>query len=133
MTFLVALLALAHQDGGATFYDAFEGLPGDAGVSAGWLEPALKVEAGGGLEADGGWTWLGPGCFLPSAACLEKGKAGAELEAEVKELRGRPHDFGFSELVKAGWVGFGLGILTGLIGVGFLCWAVTGSVICRGG
>lgn len=100
-------------------------------MSAGWLDPVCPIEEGGGLGLDGGWSWLGPGCFLPATACLEKGKRGAALEAELAELRGAPHDFGFRELLKAAWVGFGLGALSAIFGVGFLCWSFTGSVICR--
>lgn len=127
----LAAVALAASDGGVEFYSAFEGRPGDAGVTAGWLEPVCAVEEGGGLGLDGGWSWLGPGCFLPASACLEKGKRGAALEAELAELRGAPHDFSFRELLKAAWVGYALGALSAIAGIGALCWAVTGSPLCR--
>jgi hypothetical protein len=127
----LALLALTASDGAVSYFAAFEGLPDAAATDAGWLEPICKVADGRIPAPEGGWLHLGPGCFLPTPACLEKGKRAADLETELEQLRGAPHDFSFRELFKAAWVGFGLGAVSALFGLGFACWSVTGSVICR--
>jgi hypothetical protein len=108
--------------------------PGDAGVgpAAKAFDPStIEASNAVGLSPDAGWSVVGPGCWLPVASCLEKGKAVADLQAENEQLKGVPHDFSFADLHKAAWVGFALGALTAVVGIGIVCRETTGSVICQ--
>jgi hypothetical protein len=131
MLALVAAVALAQADGAVGFYEDVQGLvfgPADGGVFG---ADGLKLADARGVEPEAGWVELGPGCFASTAVCIEKGKRAADREAELEQLRGAPHDFSFGEVFKAAWVGFGLGALSALVGIGTACWALTGSVICQ--
>lgn len=135
MLVLVASTRSWGNDGGQTeapvaWFGAFEASPGDAGVpDAGWLEPKLSVASGVGALSDGGLVQVGPGCFVPSAACLSKGQRAASMEAQLKEYELNPP--GFRQLFVTGWVGFALGALTALVALAVGCWSFTGNLICR--
>lgn len=134
---LAVTAAAGGADGGAPvlFVLAAELAPGDAGVPPSDLElldpTTLQAIEGLGLVPDAGWVELGPGCYLPLASCLTKGKHVADLEAQNLELRGNPGGFKFSDVFRAGWVGFALGALQAVLAIGAVCYLATGNVLCR--
>jgi hypothetical protein len=108
---LIAALSLCQADAGSD------------------LPKAVYAERASLLLPGGGTLEQGEGCFLPAARCTATGKELERLRAENAELRREPD--GLLPLFKAALVGFGAGILTTAFGIGWACWAFTGSVICR--
>lgn len=132
---LAVTTAAGGADGGAPvlFVLAAQVAPGDAGVppsEVAALDPSTVQAVGGlGLVPDAGWVDLGPGCFVPLAACMTKGKHVADLVAQNAELKRAPP--GLRPIFIAAWVGFALGALQTVLSIGAVCWFVTGSVVCR--
>lgn len=131
---LLALLLLAQtiDAGPVRFLERAELHPGDAGVpvlEVSRLDPAtIQADAARGAS-DGGWVDVGPGCYLPVARCMVAGARVEQLEAENAELRRAPP--GLKPVVTAAWVGFALGVVSAVVGIGGACWAATGNVLCR--
>ena len=135
MTALALLAVLAQVDGGTPdtiFVDAAQLLEGDAGVPRAELErldPSTRQGSAAFGVLGGRWVELGPGCWLPAAQCMTKGAKIEQLLAENAELRRKPP--GLQPIVVAAWVGFALGIVSSVVGIGVACQLVTGNVLCR--
>ena len=131
---LLALLLLTQADAGAVrFLEAATLHAGDAGVKVLELErldpAALQADAARGLVSDAGWVDVGPGCYLPVARCMVAGARVEQLAAENAELRRAPP--GLKPVITAAWVGFALGAVAAVVGIGGACWAATGNLLCR--
>jgi hypothetical protein len=139
LAMLLCAVDAGDADGGSSpvrYFEAVQLLEGDAGVPQAELErldPSTRQGAAAlGLEPGGGaprWVELGPSCVLPVVECLTKGKKVEGLLAENAELRRKPP--GLQPVFIAAWVGFGLGILSAVFGIGAVCWAITGNLLCR--
>jgi hypothetical protein len=139
LAMLLCSVDAGAADGGSSpvlYFDAVQLLEGDAGVPQAELErldPATRQgPAALGLSPGAGaprWVELGPSCVLPVAECLTKGKKVEDLLAQNAELKRKPP--GLQPVFIAAWVGFGLGILSAVFGIGAGCWALTGNVLCR--
>lgn len=113
--------------------------PGDAGVSpsavAGWDSadagdaPLVEQSTRGvALVPDAGWYAFGPSCIVAAPRCEAAGQELAGWKAQRDELERVPP--GVRPQLVAAFVGFGLGVLTGLAVAVAGCEASTGSPIC---